>query len=120
MPRPPVPRVAARVLMTAIGAVVAIPVIYFLLSMGASSLQWVLSGMFVVLGIMLLIEGIREGSVSRDKTIAMLIIFAFNVLFWMFFEQAGSSFSFLSDKIVDRDLGVPLVASSGRMPGSSR
>ena len=95
-----------RVLMTAIGALVAIPVIYFLLSMGASSLQWVLSGMFVVLGIMLLIEGIREGSVSRDKTIAMLIIFAFNVLFWMFFEQAGSSFSFLSDKIVDRDLGA--------------
>ena len=96
-----------RVLMTAIGALVAIPVIYFLLSMGASSLQWVLTAMFVILGIMLLAEGIREGAVSRDKTIALLIIFAFNVLFWMFFEQAGSSFSFLSDKIVDRDLGAP-------------
>ncbi len=98
---------AGRVLMTAIGALVAIPVIYFLLSMGASSLQWILSAMFIGLGVMLLIEGIREGSVSRDKTIAMLIIFAFNVLFWMFFEQAGSSFSFLSDKIIDRDLGAP-------------
>jgi POT family proton-dependent oligopeptide transporter len=96
-----------RVVMTAIGALVAIPVVYFLLSMGASSLQWILTAMFVILGIMLLVEGIREGSVSRDKTIAMLIIFAFNVLFWMFFEQAGSSFSFLSDKIVDRDLGAP-------------
>ena len=95
-----------RVLMTAVGAIVAIPVIYFLLSMGASSLQWILTAMFIVLGIMLLVEGVREGSVSRDKTIAMLIIFAFNVLFWMFFEQAGSSFSFLSDKIVDRDLGA--------------
>ncbi len=95
-----------RVLMTAIGAIVAIPVIYFLLSMGASSLQWILTAMFVILGVMLLIEGVREGTVSRDKTIAMLIIFAFNVLFWMFFEQAGSSFSFLSDKIVDRDLGA--------------
>ncbi len=96
-----------RVLMTTIGALVAIPVIYFLLSMGASSLQWVLTAMFVILGIMLLAEGVREGAVSRDKTIALLIIFAFNVLFWMFFEQAGSSFSFLSDKIVDRDLGAP-------------
>ena len=95
-----------RVLMTAIGALVAIPVIYFLLSMGASSLQWVLTAMFVGLGVMLLVEGIREGSVARDKVIALLIIFAFNVLFWMFFEQAGSSFSFLSDKIVDRDLGA--------------
>ena len=93
-----------RVVMTLIGALVAIPVVYFLLSMGASALQWILSAMFIGLGIMLLIEGIREGSVSRDKTIAMLIIFTFNVLFWCFFEQAGSSFSFLSDKIVDRDL----------------
>ncbi|MDQ3228926.1 MAG: oligopeptide:H+ symporter [Pseudomonadota bacterium] len=106
--RPPVGgEGTGRVLMTAIGAIVAIPVIYFLLSMGASSLQWVLTAMFVVLGVMLLIEGVREGAVSRDKTIAMLIIFAFNVLFWMFFEQAGSSLSFLSDKIVDRDLGAP-------------
>ncbi|MEG3049365.1 MAG: oligopeptide:H+ symporter, partial [Thermomonas sp.] len=54
-----------RVLMTAIGALVAIPVVYFLLSMGASSLQWVLTAMFVGLGIMLLAEGIREGAVSR-------------------------------------------------------
>jgi POT family proton-dependent oligopeptide transporter len=37
--------------------------------------------------------------------IAMLVIFSFNVLFWMFFEQAGSSFNFLADRIVDRDLG---------------
>jgi POT family proton-dependent oligopeptide transporter len=95
-----------RVLVTAICAIVAIPVIYFLLSMGASSLQWILTAMFVVLAIMLLVEGIREGAVARDMTIAMLIIFAFNVLFWMFFEQAGSSFSFLSDRIVDRDLGA--------------
>ena len=43
----------------------------------------------------------------RDKTIAMLIIFAFNVFFWMFFEQAGSSFTFLADQIVDRDLFGP-------------
>ncbi len=96
-----------RVLMTAIGAVIAIPVIWFLLSMGANALQWLLTAMFVGLGIMLLVEGIREGSRQRDMVIAMLIIFAFNVLFWCFFEQAGSSFSFLSDKIVDRDLGAP-------------
>ncbi len=98
---------AGRVVMTAIGALVAIPLIYFLLSMGATALAWVLGIMFIGLAIMLLIEGVREGGVSRDKTIALLIIFAFNVLFWMFFEQAGSSFSFLSDKIVDRDLGAP-------------
>ena len=68
---------------------------------------------------MLLVEGIRDGAVARDKVIAMLIIFAFNILFWMFFEQAGSSFTFLADKIVDRDL-FGLAASCSRSAGSSR
>jgi POT family proton-dependent oligopeptide transporter len=54
---------------------------------------------------MLITEGVRNGAVARDKVIAMFIIFAFNILFWMFFEQAGSSFTFLAEKIVDRDLG---------------
>jgi len=94
-----------RVLATAVGALVAIPVIYFLLALGASVLQWILTAMFIALGILLLVEGIREGAVQRDKVIAMLIIFAFNVLFWCFFEQAGSSFTFLAEKIVNREFG---------------
>ncbi|MBF6024967.1 peptide MFS transporter [Lysobacter niastensis] len=94
-----------KVLYTAIGALVAIPLIYFLLALGASVLQWVLTAMFIALGILLLVEGVREGPMQRDKVIAMLIIFAFNVLFWCFFEQAGSSFTFLADKIVNRDFG---------------
>ena len=57
------------------------------------------------LAAMLMIEGIRCGAVARDRTIAMLIIFAFNILFWMFYEQAGNSFTFLADQIVNRDLG---------------
>ena len=93
-----------RVLYTAIGALVGIPVLYFLLSLGASTLQWILTAMFLGLGALLLVEGIREGSKQRDMVIAMLIIFAFNVLFWCFFEQAGSSFTFLASEIVDREL----------------
>lgn len=94
-----------KVLYVFIGALAAIPAVYFLLSMGAAALNWyVLLPMFIILCALLLIEGIREGKVQRDKAIAMLIIFVFNILFWMFFEQAGSSFTFLADKIVDRDL----------------
>ena len=54
---------------------------------------------------------------QRDRAIAMLIIFTFNILFWMFFEQAGSSFTFLADKIVDQN--VVRLRLPGR-PGSSR
>jgi POT family proton-dependent oligopeptide transporter len=95
-----------NVLYVLVGALVAIPGIYFLLSIPANTLQWyVLTPMFIALCGLLMFEGIREGPVARDKTIAMLIIFVFNILFWMFFEQAGSSFTFLADEIVNRNLG---------------
>lgn len=93
-----------RVLLVAIGALIAVPVFYFLLTIDAGVLNWILIALFVAPAIMLLVEGLREGSIARDKVIAMLIIFGFNVLFWMFFEQAGSSFNFLAQNIVDRDL----------------
>jgi POT family proton-dependent oligopeptide transporter len=101
----PEQRSTARVLYVAVGAIVAVPVVYTLLAVGGKNLQWVLSAMFVALCVMLMVEGVREGAVSRDKTIAMLLIFVFNVMFWMFFEQAGSSFTFLADKIVNRQFG---------------
>jgi POT family proton-dependent oligopeptide transporter len=94
-----------RVVYVLLGAGIAVPAMYVLLSAGAGFLQWVLSALFVALSALLLVEGIREGRVQRDRVIAMLIIFVFNVLFWMFFEQAGSSFNFLADRIVDRQLG---------------
>ena len=94
----------SRVVTVVVGALVVIPVVYFLLAMGAEKLQMVLTAMFIGLAAMLFIEGLKNGAVARDKVIAMLIIFAFNILFWMFFEQAGSSFTFLADQIVDRDI----------------
>ena len=94
-----------KVVYVFIGAMLAIPLLYFLLSIEATSLMgYVLAPMFVLLCALILTEGVREGPVQRDRALAMLIIFAFNILFWMFFEQAGSSFTFLADKIVDRDL----------------
>jgi POT family proton-dependent oligopeptide transporter len=95
----------AKVLYVLVGALLAIPLIYFLLSIEATSLQWyVLFPMFALLCIMIMLEGIKEGPVQRDRAVAMLIIFTFNILFWMFFEQAGSSFTFLADKIVDKNV----------------
>ncbi len=94
-----------RAVYVAIGALCVIPLVYSLLALGAGTLQYVLTALFVGLASMLMIEGIRGGAVARDRTIAMLIIFAFNILFWMFYEQAGNSFTFLADQIVDRVLG---------------
>ncbi len=94
-----------RVLYVALGVLASIPAIFFLLTIDAAQLQWLLSALFVALCVLILREGFADGAVARDKAIAMLIIFAFNVLFWMFFEQAGSSFNFLAQNIVNRDFG---------------
>ncbi|RAO76925.1 peptide MFS transporter [Dyella jiangningensis] len=94
-----------RVVYVFIGCVLAIPLVYLVMAKaGAVVLQWMLSVLFVGLSLLLLVEGIREGKVQRNRVIAMLIIFVFNVLFWMFYEQAGSSFNFLAQNIVDRQM----------------
>jgi POT family proton-dependent oligopeptide transporter len=98
----PDPANRKRLVQVIVGALVIIPIVYALLKVGAAILQMVLTVLFIGLAAMLIAEGIREGKVARDKTIAMLVIFVFNILFWMFFEQAGSSFTFLAEKIVDR------------------
>jgi POT family proton-dependent oligopeptide transporter len=94
-----------RVVYVFIGCVLAIPLVYLVMAKaGAVVLQWMLTVLFIGLSLLLLVEGIREGKVQRNRVIAMLIIFVFNVLFWMFYEQAGSSFNFLAQNIVDRQM----------------
>jgi POT family proton-dependent oligopeptide transporter len=104
--RPPADRNGAMMLLyVAIGIAIAIPAVFFLMSgVGAIGIAWLLGILFVVVAAMLIVEGTRNGRVPLDRVIAMLVLFAFNVLFWMFFEQAGSSFNFLAQNIVDRDL----------------
>ncbi len=104
----PTPAMAspARVLYVVIGLLLAIPLVFLLMDKaGAVVVQWLLTAVFVGAAAMLVIEGVRNGKVQTQRVIAMLIIFTFNVLFWMFFEQAGSSFNFLAQNIVYRQLG---------------
>jgi proton-dependent oligopeptide transporter, POT family len=51
----------------------------------------------------------RETSVTapltreeRDRLVALLVVFAFTILFWMGFEQTASSMNFFADKRTDR------------------
>jgi POT family proton-dependent oligopeptide transporter len=87
------------------GVVVAIPVVYFLMAgMGAQTLAWVLGVLFIIVAGMLLVEGKQNGTVQMHRVCALLLLFGFNVTFWMFFEQAGSSFNFLAQNLVNRDI----------------
>ncbi|MGH8182282.1 MAG: peptide MFS transporter [Rhodanobacteraceae bacterium] len=92
-----------RVAWVVLGVIVAVPIVYLLLSkLGADGLQWLLGILFLIVAAMLLTEAARHGRVQVQRVIAMLIIFAFNILFWMFYYQLGTSFNFLAENIVDR------------------
>jgi len=94
-----------RVAWVALGSLVAVPLVYLLLArVGAAGLQWLLGLLFVGVAAMLIVEAIRPGRVQLHRVLAMLIIFAFNVLFWMFYYQLGTSFNFLAENLVNRKL----------------
>ena len=94
-----------RVLWVFVGVIVAVPVVYVLLSkIGAIGLQWLLGLLFVGVAAMLIVEAVRHDTVQVQRVIAMLIIFAFNLLFWMFYFQLGTSFNFLAENMVDRKM----------------
>ncbi|HVX05985.1 MAG TPA: peptide MFS transporter, partial [Rhodanobacteraceae bacterium] len=93
----------ARVAWVVLGVAIAVPLVFLLLSkIGADGLQWLLGILFVIVAAMLLAEAARHDRVQVQRVLAMLIIFAFNVLFWMFYYQFGTSFNFLAENIVDR------------------
>jgi POT family proton-dependent oligopeptide transporter len=42
---------------------------------------------------------------ERDRLIALIVVFAFTIVFWMAFEQTASSMNFFADKRIDRMVG---------------
>jgi len=103
----PAPEAASRlrVLWVFAGVVIAVPIVYWLLSqIGAIGLQWLLGLLFIGVATMLIVEAARHDAVQVQRVIAMMIIFAFNLLFWMFYFQLGTSFNFLAQNMVDRKM----------------
>jgi proton-dependent oligopeptide transporter, POT family len=94
-----------RSLLVLVGAVAAVPLIYLLLSrVGTIGLQWLIGLLAVGVAALLITEAMRHDRIQLDRVWAMLIIFGFNVLFWMFYYQLGSSFNFLAENLVDRKM----------------
>jgi POT family proton-dependent oligopeptide transporter len=89
----------------AVSAAALVCFVYGMLTQdGAVGLAWLLGLIFIGVSACLLWQGWRMGRVARDRVASMLLLFCFNVIFFMFFEQAGSSFTFLAQNIVDRHL----------------
>ena len=84
-------------------AVGVTPGIYWLLKhLQANVMAWILAAMLAGLFVFMAIVAAKQGRIEVHRVFAMLTIFLFNIVFWIFFEQAGSSFTFLAESIVDR------------------
>ena len=51
---------------------------------------------------MLVSEAIKATVTERDRMVVILVLMFFSMLFWAFFEQAGSSINLFTDRNVDR------------------
>ncbi len=60
----------------------------------------------------LLLEALRSVKVERERLFVALILMFFSLLFWSFFEQAGSSINNFTDRNVDRVFEDRVVAQN--------
>jgi POT family proton-dependent oligopeptide transporter len=113
--RPPAGREGYMpILIVLAGAVLMVPVIYFLLNQSAI-LGVVLLIMFFALAVYLIWSGFATDSVQGQKYIAMFILFTANILFWALFEQAGASLNFMARDFVDAPFNFTVFQSANPM-----
>jgi len=80
-----------------------IPMSYILISKN-EILQYLLIAIFLFVAFQLIAAGIKEGPIWRDRMIALVIMMIVNVVFWSFFEQAGTSLTLFADRNVSREI----------------
>ena len=87
-----------------IGAsLLAIPVLYLLI-VNNWIVGYLLAATAVYVVYSLIAEAIKDGNVARDRMLMMIVMFAFNIVFWACFEQAGTSLTLFAERNVDRHL----------------
>lgn len=83
------------------GCLALIPVLYLLLR-NTDVAGYVLLAVAVIMILVLIMRGIKDGKEQLDKMFGFIILMFFNVVFWACFEQAGSSLTLFADRNVDR------------------
>ena len=84
-----------------IATALAIPAIAFLLRRDKLA-GYVLFIFGVIALVWLLIQIVTRPKVERERLMVVLVLMFFSMLFWAFFEQAGSSVTNFTDRNVDR------------------
>eukprot|EP00456_Euglypha_rotunda_P046916 TRINITY_DN373_c0_g1_i8.p1 TRINITY_DN373_c0_g1~~TRINITY_DN373_c0_g1_i8.p1 ORF type:complete len:753 (+),score=163.82 TRINITY_DN373_c0_g1_i8:1064-3322(+) len=87
-----------------LGTAAAVPVAAILIQ--NPSIAGILLGIFGGGALVTLVaDAVKSEKVERERMYVVLILMFFSMLFWAFFEQAGSSISNFTDRNVDRIIG---------------
>jgi POT family proton-dependent oligopeptide transporter len=84
-----------------LGVLVAIPLIALLVQRNQIA-GWTLTFFGAMAFLYLIYAAVRSEVVERHRMFVVLILMFFSMLFWAFFEQAGSSVNNFTDRNVDR------------------
>jgi len=95
------PRMVVPIL---VGTLVAVGPLAYLVS-ASDVAEWVLYGIGVIAFGSIIATAARSERVVRDRLVVILVLCFFSMLFWAFFEQAGSSINNFTDRNVDRVVG---------------
>jgi POT family proton-dependent oligopeptide transporter len=83
------------------GVVVAIP-LFALLVQRNEIAGWMLTLFGGAAFVWLMFQAVKSSKIERERLFVVLILMFFSLLFWAFFEQAGSSVNNFTDRNVDR------------------
>src|SRR6185295_353533 len=76
--------------------------IFALLTQQSEIASWLLVGFGALALAYVLVEAFRGTQIERERLFVVLTLTVFSLLFWAFFEQAGSSMANFMDRNVDR------------------
>lgn len=80
--------------------------LFALLVQRSALATWILLAFGGVAFIYLFVEAVRRSKIERERLFVILILTCFSLLFWAFFEQAGSSMNNFADRNIDRVVNV--------------
>ncbi|MGC6486920.1 MAG: peptide MFS transporter [Planctomycetota bacterium] len=102
---PPAPeKLPANLTKVLLGSLALVPLVYLLLSEDAAVKILLSIAVVVVLGT-LIVTAIREERVMRERMFVLIVLWFFHMMFWMFFEQAGTSLTLFTKRNIDLDIG---------------
>lgn len=94
----------SRFHVTILGSIALIPVLFFLIKYN-DVVGYLLAATAVYVLYNIFTTAFSGDNVLRDRMIVLVILMAFNVVFWACFEQAGTSLTLFAQKNVDRVIG---------------